>query len=127
VELAATALDTIASQLGRPSVNWAEGDDLVLATGMTYGPGAPVEVAVRRRSWRYDISDRGRAIERAGRPRGWPEVAERVVEDYAINVNRRGVVFVQSNEARLAPLVVRVAECSLALYEALLDRELGSP
>jgi hypothetical protein len=65
----------------------------------------------------------GRAIEAAGRPPGWQAVAERVVEDYAINVNRRGVVFVQTNEARLAPLVVRVAECSLALYEALLEHK----
>lgn len=73
--LAATAVDAIALQLERASVDWAEGDDLVLATGMTYGAGAPVEVVVRRRSGRYDISDRGRAVERAGRPRGWPEVA----------------------------------------------------
>jgi hypothetical protein len=48
-------------------------------------------------------------------------VVERVVE--ALNVNRRGVVFVQSNEARLGSLVFRVAECSVALFQELLERE----
>jgi hypothetical protein len=123
MKLAVTQLDPIAAQLERASADWSDGDDLVLPTGLTYGAGAPVEVTVRKRGWRHDISDGGSAIEAAGRPPGWQAVAERVVEDHAINVNRRGVVFVQSNEARLAPLVVRVAECSLALYEALLEHE----
>jgi hypothetical protein len=114
----------IAEQLERASRDWgAEGDDLVLRTGMTYGAGSPVEVTVRKRSWRYDISDSGRAVDEAGRPQDWQAIAERVVDAHAINVNRRGVVFVQSNEARLAPLVERVAECSLAVYEALLEHE----
>ena len=46
---------------------------------------------------------------------------------FALNVNRRGVVYVQANDERLESLVSRVAECSVALLEALLDRELGSP
>jgi hypothetical protein len=36
-------------------------------------------------------------------------------------------VFVQSNEARLERLIARVADCSVALHQELLDRELGSP
>ena len=69
---------------------------------------------------------RGRAVELAGRPNNWQKLAERVTHEYAINVNRRGVVFVQSNDQRLDSLIARVAECSLALYQELLDTELGS-
>jgi hypothetical protein len=32
-----------------------------------------------------------------------------------------------SNEARLQSLVIRVADCSVALFQELLDDELGSP
>jgi len=76
---------------------------------------------VRKRGWRFDISDGGRAVELAGRRSGWPDMVERVVDAYAINVNRRGVVSVQSNVTRLESLVIRVAECSAAAYEELLD------
>jgi hypothetical protein len=107
---------------------WVDGDDVVFATDLRYGPDDPVEVVVRKRGERYDVSDRGRAVELAGRRVRWADVAERVVEDtYWLNVNRNGVVFVQSNGVRLDSLVRRVAECSAALYEELLDRELGSP
>ena len=110
------------------STQWTDGEDVVFATDLEYVPGEPVEVVVRKRGWRFDISDGGRAVELAGRPRGWREAAERVAGDeYWINVNRRGVVFVQSTEQRLEALVSRVAECSLALHQELLDRELGSP
>jgi hypothetical protein len=54
-------------------------------------------------------------------------VAQRVADAHALNVNRRGVVFVQSNEERLESLVSRVADCSVALYQELLESELGSP
>ena len=81
---------------------------------------------VRKRGWRFDVSDAGRAVELAGEPNDWQEFAERIVDEYAINVNRRGVVFVQSNDQRLESLVARVAGCSVALYQELLDRELGS-
>ena len=106
---------------------WIDGDDVVVETDLRYGPDHPVAVVVRKRGWRFDISDGGRAVELASRPRNWREVAEQVADEYAINVNRRGVVFVQSNERRLDSLITRVAECSVALYEELLDRHLGSP
>jgi len=105
---------------------WVEGEDVAVPTDRRYGPEQRVEVVVRKRGWRFDVSDDGRAVELAGRPTDWEEVAERVVAEHAINVNRRGAVFVQSNEQRLESLVERVAECSVALYEELLDRELGS-
>jgi hypothetical protein len=102
---------------------WVDGDDVVVRAELGYLPGEPVDVVVRKRGWRFDVSDAGRAVELAGSPDGWQGVAAKVVDDHALNVNRRGVVFVQSNESRLAPLVVRVAECSLALYETLLEHE----
>jgi hypothetical protein len=105
---------------------WIDGEDVVVSTGLGYAPDHAVEVTVRKRGWRFDVSDNGRAVELAGRPAGWRDVAEDVVESFAINVNRRGVVFVQANTARLDALTIRVAECSVALYEALLDHELGS-
>jgi hypothetical protein len=105
------------------SPRWVEGEDVVIPTELTYRPGEPVEVVVRKRSWRFDISDGGRAVELAGRPTSWAEVAERVVAAHALNVNRRGVVFVQSNQVRREALVARVAACSAALFEELLEHE----
>ena len=109
------------------SSEWIEGEDVVVGTDLSYGATERVDVFVRKRGWKFDVSDGGRAVEVAGRPVGWLEVAERVVADHWINVDRRGVVFVQSNEARLDALVARVAECSVALHGELLERELGSP
>jgi hypothetical protein len=97
--------------------------DVAVRTGLQYRPGEDVEVEVRKRGRRFDISDAGHAVTAADSPQGWQEVAERVVDAYALNVNRLGVVFVQSNEARLEALVLRVAECSVALYQELLESE----
>ena len=108
--------------LGLPA-EWVDGEDVVVRTGLTYRQDEPADVVVRKRGWRFDISDGGRAVELAGRPTSWAEVAERVVTAHDLNVNRRGVVFVQSNEARLERLVERVAECSRALFEELLEHE----
>jgi hypothetical protein len=105
---------------------WPEGKDVVVPTELAYAPDDPVTVTVRWRGWRFDVSDAGRALQHAGVQNDWQEVAERVVDEYAINVNRHGVVFVQSNEDRLSALIARVAECSVALYQELLDSELGS-
>jgi hypothetical protein len=115
-----------ATSTSRLTAGWVDGDGVVVRTECVYGPDDPVDVIVRKRGWRFDISNGGRAVERAGRATGWSTVAERVVDTHALNVNRRGVVFVQSNEARLESLVSRVADCSVALYQELLDSELGS-
>ena len=105
----------------------ADREDFVVRTDLVYAPQLPVEIVVRKRGWKFDVSDGGHAVGLAGRPRGWLDAAQQLVDAYALNVNRRGVVFVQSNEARLQQLVARVADCSVALYRELLDRELGSP
>ena len=49
-------------------------------------------------------------------------VAERVVEQFGLNVNRPGRVFVTAPEGRdLDRLVRQVAETSVAVYAALLE------
>jgi hypothetical protein len=93
-----------------------------LDSGLAYGDGGPpVEVLVRRRPGRYLVSDDGRAVELAGRR----EVAEDVVAAHSLNLNRRGVVSAPAvprhGAAWLDSLAARVADASLALYEALLE------
>jgi hypothetical protein len=91
-------------------------------TGGVYREGEPVRVRIRKRGSRYHIDDDGRAVSLARRPRGWLTVAEQVVEEDALNVNRRGVVFVIAGEGRdVEALVRRVAERSVAVYEELLE------
>ena len=76
---------------------------------------------VRKRGHRYDLDDGGRAVEKAGVSR-WRDVAKGTVEEYALNVNRAGVVCVGAVEGRdLAWLSERVAETSLAVYGDLLE------
>jgi hypothetical protein len=104
------------------AAEWVDGEEVLVPTDLVYAPDEPVEIVVRKRGWRFDISDGARAVELSGRPDGWQDVAEQVVETYRINVNRRGVVFVQSNEYRLEWLIGRVAECSVVLYQELLER-----
>lgn len=93
-------------------------------TGLSYMPGRPVRISVRRRERRYDIDDTGAAIGIAGRPPGWREVAERVVNAVGWNVTRDGVVFVQAVEGRdIDALVQRTGEVSVAVLDAVLDME----
>jgi hypothetical protein len=102
----------------------AERNGLVRDVGMTYVPGRPINVRVRRRGTRYDIDDVGGAVAVAGRPPGWLEAAERVVAELGWNVNRDGVVFVQAVEGRdTEALVRRTGEASAAVLDALLALE----
>ncbi len=87
-----------------------------------YRTGEPVQVGRRTRGIRIDLDDGGRAVALAGRPPGWLAAAERAVEAEGMNVNRRGVVFVQGFEGRdLERLEGKVAAASLAVYDALLE------
>lgn len=113
-------------QIEAAARHWAEIDEAELATGFTFGDGEPVRIQIRKRGRRYDLTDRGRAVEKAGvrGRRGWLELAERVVAEEGFNVNRRGVVFVPAFEGRdLSRLAARLAETSLTLYGTLLDAE----
>jgi hypothetical protein len=104
---------------------WGETGEIRLDTGLRYADGEAVEVLVRKRGHRYDITDEGQAVGKAGVSGcEWLPVAERVVADEWLNVNRRGVVFVGAVEGRdLATLAVRIGDASRALYNALLDLE----
>lgn len=115
-------LERVRAQLAAAREIWEGDGEVALRSGLEYLPGDPVYVHVRRRGGRYDIGDDGAAVRKAGSPWGWLEVAERVVEEDALNVNRRGVVFVPAVEGRdIALLAWRVASTSLAVYQELLD------
>jgi hypothetical protein len=80
------------------------------------------DVLVRKRGHWYHISDEGTAVQAAGAPPGWLEVAERIVAEVGLNVNRRGVVFVSAVEGRdIDALKQLVADTSRDVYNALLE------
>jgi hypothetical protein len=95
--------------------------------GLAYSDGSPVVVRVRKRDRRYDIDDDGAGVARAreaGTTRRWLAVAQRVVAEDALNVNRRGVVFVPAVEGRdIDALAERVARTSRAVESELLAVE----
>ena len=100
-------------------LNGLERGEVVLDSGLAYGDGEPVEVLVRKRLHRYVLGDRGRAVEKAGKRPGWREAAE--VACLPMNVDRQGTVFVPAVEGRdFGDLVVRLADASRAVHEALL-------
>jgi hypothetical protein len=105
---------------------WGDRGEVVLEPGPAYADGDPVRIRVRKRGRRYDLHDDGGAIARAGRPGGWREPIERLVDADGLNVNRRGVVFVRVVEGRdVAALARRLAETSRSVYLALLELEGG--
>lgn len=101
-------------------------EERLVDSGLRWSDGEPVLVRVRRRGRRHDLDDLGEAARRAGRPPGWREVAHRVVEDeWWLNVDRAGKVFVPAKAERLDWAGGRVAGASLALYLALLELDRG--
>ena len=117
-------IDMAAGELAVLLEEAAERSGLVRYTGLSYAPGRPIRVSLRRRGVRYDIDDMGGAVAFAGKPPGWLEAAERVVETLGWNVNRKGVVFVQAAEGRdIDALVRRTGEASAAVLEALFALE----
>jgi hypothetical protein len=121
-------LAAIRSSLDLARAGWGERGEIRLDSGLSFDGRRSVEVNVRKRGRRYDIGDEGSAVSAAGTPPGWLEPAERIVAEVGLNVNRRGVVFVSAVEGRdLASLLMRVAETSLAVYSALLERQDRSP
>jgi hypothetical protein len=98
-------------------------EERIVATAYEYSPGDPVVVRVVHRGRKTGITDDGAAIERAGRPEGWREVAKRIDDELIVNVSRHGVVSLPV--VRRGPdedaIVDRIARASLALYHDLLD------
>jgi hypothetical protein len=96
-----------------------ERGEVVVDSGLAYADGEPVEILVRKRLYRYMLSDRGRAIEKSGKPPGWREAAERAVEP--MNVDRQGIVFVPTVAGPHLPrLIERLADASRAVHEAVI-------
>jgi hypothetical protein len=96
-----------------------ERGEVVVDSGLAYADGEPLEILVRKRLSRYTISDRGRAIAKAGKPPGWREAAELAVEP--MNIDRQGVVFVPTVAGRhLRRFVERLADSSRAVHEAVI-------
>jgi hypothetical protein len=116
-------VDEMRQALEAARATWGERGEVRIDSGLAYGDGDPVRVLVRKRGHRYDLTDDGAAVRKAG-VRGWLPVAEAVVADYWMNVNRGGVVCVGAVEGRdLASLAARIAETSLAVYQELLEAD----
>jgi hypothetical protein len=97
-------------------------DEVTLDTGLSYRPGRPVSIRVRKRGNHYNITDCADAVNLAGRPDAWLATASDIAARTGMNVNRRGVVFVPGFEQRdLADLVMRLAECSRLVYVSLIE------
>ena len=112
---------TLASRL--EAISQLEEGEVVLDSGLTYDGIEPVNVTVRKRGRRYDISDSGAAVRKAGVAR-WRETAEQTVAEEGFNVNRAGVVFVPVVEGRdIEELATRLARTSVAVYAELLALE----
>jgi hypothetical protein len=114
-------VDELRQTLERASESWGDRGAIRLPTSLAYREGDPVVIEIRKRGHRYDLSDEGAAVQKAG-VRGWLPVAEALVAEEGFNVNRRGVVFVPAVEGRdLAALAARLAETSLAVFQELLE------
>jgi hypothetical protein len=122
MQVAAGDLSAIRAELDALRASTNDHDEVTLNTGLSYRPGYPVSIRVRKRDSRYDITDGATAVDLAGRPHGWLETASTTAARTGMNVNRRGVVFVTGFERRdLADLVMRLAECSRLVYVSLLE------
>ena len=121
----AEATERLRPQIDALRAAWGETGEAEVETGLAFGDGDPVRVRIRKRGRRFDLSDGGVAVGKVrDRPKRWLELAERVVAQEGLNVNRSGTVFVPATEGReLARLAARLAETSLAVYAALLDAE----
>lgn len=99
-----------------------ERSEALVLTELSYAPGHPVRIRIRRREHRYDIDDMGAAVALAGRLPGWEEAAALAVEAHAWNINRDGVVLMHAVEGRdIDALVRRTAEASVAVFDAVLE------
>ena len=85
-------------------------------------PGEPVALRITHGRL-VAVSDDGGAVERAGRPPGWRDVADRLAEELVVNVSRSGVVSlpVTRGGPGFDAIVERIADASLALYQELLE------
>ena len=122
MEVTAQDVTAIRAKVDALRASGGDHDEVTLNTALSYRPGHPVGIRVRKRGRRYDITDGATAVNLAGRPDGWLATASDTAARTGMNVNRRGVVFVTGFEQRdLADLVMRLAECSREVYVSLLE------
>ena len=115
-----TAADV--TDIGAEIAALGDGDEIEVRLDLEYRRAVPCVLRVRRRADRFDIDDRGMAIELAGRPDGWLRRAEALAAVDGFNVNRRGVLFVQGRTGRdVGDLCERLGELSLAVFAELLE------
>jgi hypothetical protein len=101
-----------------------ESGETLVDTGREWIPGEPVRIRVRRRAHWTEIDDRGEALRRAGKPPGWLEIADRILAEEGMNVNRAGVVFVTYGDRAghdLETITGRLADSALDVYNTLLE------
>jgi hypothetical protein len=113
-----------ARQSGHPAIETLlDTSERHVDSGLEYAPGDPVLVKVRQRGRNYLVTDDGAAVDRAGRPDGWREAAQRAVDEGGLNLSRDGAVFVPAFAGRVSidSLVERVAKLSLAVYQEVLE------
>ena len=120
-----TALAALRAQLDAADLARREHAEVWLDSGLAYADGAPVRISLRKRGFRYDLSDTGAALRKAGverLSRREREAAERAAATEGMNVSGLGAVFVSSVEGRdLADLAFRLADASRAVHEALVE------
>ncbi len=99
----------------------------VVDIGLEYRPGDRVLIRVIQREHRTLITDDGAALDRSGRPRLWPEVADRASRRLGVNISRHGAVSLPVVPVGPPePTVVRrIAEASVRFYDELLELESG--
>jgi hypothetical protein len=120
------ALTLVLMRLKDAQVSAAAGSvrgETVMDAGLWYAPGDPVCVRAVRREQRLSVADDGAAIEKAGRPARWRDVADQVERALIVNVSRRGVVWLPVVAAgpSFDAVVQRIAEASLDFYQSLLE------
>lgn len=115
-------VDGAADELSAELEDAAARTGILRVTSLSYMPGRPVRISIRRREHRYDIDDLGTAVAIAGRPPGWRAAAQRAVNALGWNINRDGVVFMQAVEGRdIDALIQRTAEASLTVFQTIVE------
>ena len=113
----------LADAQGAAAVRPAARTETVIETGLSYRPGDPVRVRAVRREQRLSVADGGAAFDKAARPAGWRDIADRLERELIVNVSRHGVVWlpVVAVGPGFETVIKRIAEASLDFYQSLLE------
>ncbi len=97
--------------------------EAVVDTGLEYRAGEPVRVRVVRREHRISVTDDGAGADRAGRREDLRQAADRVLDEFDVNISAAGVVSLPVVPAGPPEdeVVRRIGAASLALYQELLE------